>query len=212
MVEILVVIAIIAILAGVALPSITGALKKAKESTAMQTGRGIALGCFQYANDNDQTFPGSQTTPAVVSVTTSTQFFSLIYPTYVSNPDAFYLPMTGKSKLSAGTTTLVAANVSWDATVNSSGNAGLNSTDPDATPLVMSTGSTITYGAAGQTAAATGTIPAATGTPFGTDGIAVALKDGSAFFQGPKGAAGSQLLYLNTTSFTPAATYKQLMP
>ena len=53
LVELLVVIGIIAILAGVALGPITSGIRKARESACMQTTRTLALAEFQYANDNN---------------------------------------------------------------------------------------------------------------------------------------------------------------
>jgi len=53
LVELLVVIGIIAILAGVALGPITTGIRKARESACMQTTRTLALAEFQYANDNN---------------------------------------------------------------------------------------------------------------------------------------------------------------
>src|ERR1039458_5660680 len=52
LVELLVVIGIIAILAGVALGPITNGIKQAQHNAAMQTGRQIGQMCFSYATDN----------------------------------------------------------------------------------------------------------------------------------------------------------------
>ena len=60
LVELLVVIGIIAILAGIALGPITSGIEKAKENAGMQTARSINLLSFSYANDNNQNYlPGS---------------------------------------------------------------------------------------------------------------------------------------------------------
>src|ERR1019366_2029611 len=52
LVELLVVIGIIAILAGVALGPITNGIKQAKHNSAMQTGRQIGQMAFSFATDN----------------------------------------------------------------------------------------------------------------------------------------------------------------
>jgi type IV pilus assembly protein PilA len=204
LVEILVVIAIIAILAAVALPAITGAIRKANESAAVQSAVGIELGCFQYSNDNNQTYPGGAT--GVI-------FFSALTNGYINNTDAFFIPgTTGKSKYTTGT--LALANICWDATVQSSSNAGLTSSDPDQTPVIMSTsgpGTTYTYGNPGTAAAATVTIPT-TGSinPFGTDGIAVAFKSGSAQFWHCTTPGSS--FSISSASFNPTVAYMALIP
>jgi prepilin-type N-terminal cleavage/methylation domain-containing protein len=196
LVEILVVIAIIAILASVALPAITGAIKKANENAAMQSARGLELGCFQYANDNNQTYPGGAT---------STLFFQALVPNYVNNTDVLYINGTsGKSKATVSTN-IVAANVCWDTTVQTTSNAGLTSSDPDQTPVIMSTGgSSYNYGTVGTAAAATAQLSAGTDSPFGTQGLAVAYKAGNAAFMPCTNS--SQSFPISSTSFVPAAS------
>src|SRR5271167_3655920 len=54
LVELLVVIGIIAILAGVALGPITNGIKQAKHNAAMQLGRQIGQVCFSFSTDNVQ--------------------------------------------------------------------------------------------------------------------------------------------------------------
>jgi prepilin-type N-terminal cleavage/methylation domain-containing protein len=195
LVEILVVIAIIAILAGVALPAITGAIKKANESAAMQSARALELGCFQYANDNNQTYPGGST--VVI-------FFSSLTNGYINNTDAFYINGTpGKSK---ATGAITANNICWDVTENP-GNAGLGSSDPDQTPVIMSAGATaVTYPSAGTTTNATATITApGSSNPFGTDGIAVGFKSGSSAFE--HCTTPGTAFAISSISFTPLTNY-----
>jgi prepilin-type N-terminal cleavage/methylation domain-containing protein len=213
LVELLVVIAIIAILAAVALPAITGAIKKAKENAAVQSAHGLSLGMFQFANDNNEIFPG---TTANVTVTSSTLAFQLLVPSYISNTDVFYLPVGSKQKLSAAGS-LTQTNVSWDMTCEVS-DVGLTSTDPDTVPLVFTTGTTMTYGAAGSVGPCTAKNNPATGSanPFGTDGMAIAYKDGSsefAAFTSANAATGGGTGYnTSSVSFDPPTTYVQLQP
>src|SRR3984957_13233218 len=56
LVELLVVIGIITLLAGVALGPITGAMKTAKDNAAMQTTHSLYLADFQYSVDNNGSF------------------------------------------------------------------------------------------------------------------------------------------------------------
>jgi prepilin-type N-terminal cleavage/methylation domain-containing protein len=203
LVEILVVIAIIAILAGVALPAITGALKKAQENGAMQMARGLELGCFQYANDNSQTYPSGANTLV---------FFGLLTNGYVANTDALFLSGctiggTASAKYAGGSSGLAANNVCWDATQISSSN-GLTSSDPDQTPVIMSYGSTVTYGTVGTAGYATAQIKTTSGNPFGTDGIAVSYKGGSSAFCHNGNGTGS--FNISSQSFNPASAYQQI--
>src|ERR1700684_1269544 len=57
LVELLVVIGIIAILAGVALGPITNGIKKAKQSAGIQEAHAIGLALYSCANDNQQVYP-----------------------------------------------------------------------------------------------------------------------------------------------------------
>src|ERR1700689_3593792 len=63
LVELLVVIGIIAILAGVALGPITNGIKKAKQSAGLQTAHAIGLSLYSFANDNQQLYPDPGTAP-----------------------------------------------------------------------------------------------------------------------------------------------------
>src|SRR5476651_960053 len=57
LVELLVVIGIIAILAGVALGPITNGIKKAKQSSGLQSAHALGLAMYSAANDNSQFYP-----------------------------------------------------------------------------------------------------------------------------------------------------------
>src|SRR5277367_3495762 len=70
LVELLVVIGIIAILAGVALGPITNGIKQAKHNASMQTGRQIGQMCFSYSTDNTangNAYPSDATAAAIAS-------------------------------------------------------------------------------------------------------------------------------------------------
>jgi prepilin-type N-terminal cleavage/methylation domain-containing protein len=91
LVELLVVIGIIAILAGVALGPITNGIKKAKQSSGMQTTRTLAVAEFAFSNDNNGAYPdtanqsgGSGTAAAAVAQ-------PLIAGGYTSDPSIYYI-------------------------------------------------------------------------------------------------------------------------
>src|ERR1700691_5774761 len=72
LVELLVVIGIIAILAGVALGPITNGIKKAKQSAGLQSAHALGLAMYSAANDNNQLYPdkaGGSATAADVAAT-----------------------------------------------------------------------------------------------------------------------------------------------
>jgi prepilin-type N-terminal cleavage/methylation domain-containing protein len=212
LVELLVVISIIAILAGVALPAITGAVKKANENAALQTAHGLSLAMFQYCNDNGS-YPGSSAVGVipVVNITTSSQGFGLLVYAYISNTDALTINGAGQQKFTGSypAAPLTSANVSWDMTVLGTG-LGVTSNDPDQLPLIMSTGSTITYGTLNTPGAATAVITTANKNPFGNDGIAVGYHDCSSAFKVSQtiGAAFN----VSSASLDPINTYNQLKP
>jgi prepilin-type N-terminal cleavage/methylation domain-containing protein len=179
LVELLVVIGIIAILAGVALGPITNGIKKAKQSSGMQSAHALYLASFSYANDNSQVyFDKSGGTAGDVAV-------ALLAGGYVSDPSIFWVsgdqagtqytgsaPLTG---LQPGT------GVSWDWLGNSG--KGVDSTFGDYSPLLWSTVS----GTGGLPPATVAVNTAIVATPstqgsYGTDGLAVAFKSGAARF------------------------------
>ena len=176
LVELLVVIGIIAILAGVALGPITNGIKKAKESGAMQTCRTLALAEFQYANDNNGTYPTS--TGASAGDIAS----ALVAGNYVSDPGIFGI--SGDSKFVKQTATGTAAtwsasNCSFD--FSDVSGAGVGAVAPDQLPLVWSPDT----GAVIPTTASVGCEFAPNNPLFGTDGIAVAYHSNNAFFRAP---------------------------
>jgi prepilin-type N-terminal cleavage/methylation domain-containing protein len=178
LVELLVVIGIIAILAGVALGPITGALKKAHESGAMQTTRTLAMAEFQAANDNDGAYPDGADSGAVAA--------ALITGNYVSDPAIFRIQGDTIVTVPAAGAALVKANVSFDfCGLATAGNplAGVDAAAPDQLPLVWSPDPGAILPAADNVG--TAFVPAANGV-FGKDGIAVCYKSNNAFFRAPQ--------------------------
>ncbi|HEY0256026.1 MAG TPA: type II secretion system protein [Candidatus Methylacidiphilales bacterium] len=182
LVELLVVIGIIAILAGVALGPITNGIKKAKQSAGMQQVRQIGLAEFSFSNDNNGQYPDT----AVPTGNTGTGAAAVVQPlisgSYASDPAIFYIG-GGQEHKFAGTnpgSTIAPVNISFDFTGNA-GN-GVNSNFPDQCPVAWST---IKNGTEPTLTTAAGTaltaIPDA-GSPFGTAGVAVMFKSNSAAF------------------------------
>ena len=186
LVELLVVIGIIAILAGVALGPITNGIKKAQQSSGVQSAHALGLAMYSYANDNNQTYPDKSGGGATAKDVAA----ALLAGGYVTDATIFSISSdsgTGFAKVASSTntaTSITQNQVSWDFLVNQ-GN-GVSSTSYPFCPLVWSTLSTQGGGTAPSTFAVTaGTaITAQPGSknPFGTSGVAVFyINNASAF-------------------------------
>jgi prepilin-type N-terminal cleavage/methylation domain-containing protein len=177
LVELLVVIGIIAILAGVALGPITNGLKKAKQSSGVQTSHAIGVAMFSYANDNSQIYPDGSGADA------STVAKALLNGSYITDPNIFYLAGGTASKYAgsaaSAATSITASNVSWDFAGN--GGSGLNTTVAQYLPLVWSSVVGGTEPQLSGSSAITAT-PSASN-PFGQQGIAIFYCNESASFQ-----------------------------
>jgi prepilin-type N-terminal cleavage/methylation domain-containing protein len=86
--ELLVVVAIIAILAGAAMPVYAIVMRNSRMNAAMQSARQIGLALRLYANDYDGTYPQKRNTYDQEIVTSNDAFRSLI-PTYIDNEKVF---------------------------------------------------------------------------------------------------------------------------
>jgi prepilin-type N-terminal cleavage/methylation domain-containing protein len=178
LVELLVVIGIIAILAGVALGPITNGIKKAKQSSGMQSAHAIGLAMYSYANDNSQTYPDVSGADAGLIAQ------QLLGGGYVTDPAIFFISGGTATKYTGQTasaaTTITKTNMSWDFAVN--GGAGLSSTSYSYLPILWSS---VTGGTVPNLTAANGTaitcLPTA-GNPFSTDGVAAFYVNNSAKF------------------------------
>ena len=204
LVELLVVIGIIAILAGVALGPITHAIKQAQENGALQVTRQIGLTEFSYSNDYQQTYPYGTSSELIAD--------TLLNGGYLTDPSIFYQAGTPGAAKGSGQApyTLGATNVNFDFTTTKT--AGLSSAAADQTPLVELTGATYTLNPSGET---DGTI-STTLTAFGTDGIAIDYKSNSVKFL--KGIIASptsaNLTNITDSSYNDpnAGTYKLQVP
>ncbi len=179
LVELLVVIGIIAILAGVALGPITNGIKKAKQSAGVQEAHALGLAMYSAANDNSQLYPDSTSNQADDIAA------ALLAGGYVSDPSIFHLSgdtvATKITTTNNSATTIKGTGVTcWDFLGNS-GN-GVNSTTYPYLPLLWSTltrGTLPNLGTVGP--AAITAIPIAAN-PFSTDGIAIFYINNSAAF------------------------------
>ena len=184
LVELLVVIGIIAILAGVALGPITNGIKKAQQSGGVQTSRTLALAEFQYANDNNQNYPDKGTPNSLGAGDATDVAACLIAGGYVTDPAIFVISGSSEKKYTGtmtGTPTIGLTNISWDFVGNSAtGNPGINPNTPDTTPVILS--SSPVTGANIVAAGAPTTVQLLATNPFGKNGIAVAYKSNSAKF------------------------------
>jgi prepilin-type N-terminal cleavage/methylation domain-containing protein len=209
LVELLVVIGIIAILAGVALGPITGGIRKAQESGAMQTTRTIDLAEFQYANDNNGSYPDGANVGVIGQ--------ALLTGNYVSDPSLFWLSADKASALKKATATTGFTTVNCSFDFMSAGGGGVGATAPDTLPMVWNTGETATEVAA----SANLQITPANGV-FGKDGLAVCYHSNNAFFKAPNnsttttadGAATGQITFISKAYSAPtganAPTYTGL--
>jgi prepilin-type N-terminal cleavage/methylation domain-containing protein len=208
LVELLVVIGIIAILAGVALGPITNGIKQAQHNAAMQTGRQIGQMCFSFATDNVQNgnaYPADTTGLAIAQ--------DLINANYASDPNVFGVSQeSGYTKpVSSGTTTtLVQANVSWSFTcATAATGGGITSTASDLTPLVyfnngfgvnLVTPFPATVGTAKS-------VLYATTAPFKQDGTAVFYKGNNAVYLKATGSPTGTVTGFISANDTDTTTY-----
>ena len=183
LVELLVVIGIIAILAGVSIGPILRGLEIAKHNATVQTGHQIGQMCFSYATDNSQ---HGNTYPADTDGYKIAQ--DLLNANYASDPSVFVVnSQKGVSNYSGGSPiALTANNCSWSFTVvTTAPYGGITSAASDLTPLVYfnnGPGSAITPSPFPATPGTGKSINLEAGAPFGQDGITVFYKGANAVY------------------------------
>jgi prepilin-type N-terminal cleavage/methylation domain-containing protein len=102
LIELLIVIAIIAILASIALPAFIGVQRRAKQTKDLSNGKQIVIALRQFALDNNGEFPNKEyafgksytdTTLTPISATsTSNTAFRWLIPTYTTSEEIFAVP------------------------------------------------------------------------------------------------------------------------
>ena len=126
LVELLVVISIIGLLAGLAVPAIQGGLDKAKQQVDVSNARQVGMILFSDANDNDGTFSTNGTTSLMIM----TNLFGkgLLTSTKVLGGQGF--------PAAANTNTITASNIAMAYV------SGLTTSDDGQTPVLISKGIT----------------------------------------------------------------------
>jgi prepilin-type N-terminal cleavage/methylation domain-containing protein/prepilin-type processing-associated H-X9-DG protein len=132
LVELLVVVAIIATLGGIAVPVSFSMIAKSKETACLGNLRGIGIGIQSYLQDNNQQLPILALGRS--SKTSSEPVLETVLLPYVDNPDVFHCPADNEKFQKTG------SSYNWNITQN-----GLRITDvsffgirdrPEAVPLV----------------------------------------------------------------------------
>jgi prepilin-type N-terminal cleavage/methylation domain-containing protein len=213
LVELLVVIGIIAILAGVALGPITNGIKQAKHNAAMQYTRQIGQICFAYATDNsnnNNSYPTGATSEAIAN--------TLLNSNYVNDPSIFLITGVNTTKVpytpAAGTFALKSTNVSYNFTAltTTAPTGGITSATGDLIPLVYFSDSStdLTYPLTAGKAYTVTLDPKKS--PFGGDGIAVFYKGNNAVYI--KAGTTTQYVVDNFVSANnqDTATYTVVVP
>lgn len=126
LVELLVVISIIGLLAGLAVPAIQGGLDKAKQQVDVSNIRQCGLIAFGYANDNDGNFSGTNTNAGQ----SSTSYFTNLVALGLLNSTKI---LAGNGYTAATSTgNIQAVNIAWGY------NSPLNTSDDANLPLFIS--------------------------------------------------------------------------
>jgi prepilin-type N-terminal cleavage/methylation domain-containing protein len=211
LVELLVVIGIIAILAGVALGPITNGIKQAKHNAALQQVRQIGQLCFAFSTDNGN-YPAGGTTSSGVTIADQ-----LINANYVTDPSVFVV--SSQSGTTAGSVSdgvsanLSSNNVSYSFTISATAGTGITSNASDLIPLVYfnngpGSGVTTAIHATGSSAIS---VTYGSAAPFGTDGAAIFYKGNNAVYTkaGLSGTIGQVANFVSanctdTTSYSVA--------
>ena len=184
LVELLVVIGIIAILAGVALGPITNGLRKAKQSSAMQSAHALGLAEFSAANDLNQVYPDASGGDA------SSIAKTLLAGGYVTDPSIFFIAGGTAVKYTGAAASAVSGilvgNMSWDF-LSDGGKGNLTTTVAPYLPLLWTTiapagGGTEPTTLTGSTAISGSCSGNTPGNPFGSNGMAIFYCNNSAAF------------------------------
>jgi len=183
LVELLVVIGIIAILAGVALGPITTGIQKAKQNSAVQQCHALGLGMFAFANDNSQLYPDiSNPNPNSGSGADATKVaWALISGNYVSDPAQFWISGGTATKYAGSAATSIAKNnISFDF-AGAQNQGGLSTTAYPFLPLFWNSVGLASYPSINVGTALNFPLPPA-GSAFGTTGMAFFYCDEHAAF------------------------------
>ncbi len=110
--ELLIVIGIIGLLAGILLPVLSRAKESARRTQCASNIRQIGMGLMMYANENEEVFPQDTTT---VVERPSMRSLNMLYNTYISDKKIFKCPSDAKvTKLTNAGMSISTANDSFD--------------------------------------------------------------------------------------------------
>jgi prepilin-type N-terminal cleavage/methylation domain-containing protein len=135
LVELLIVIAIISILAGIAFPAYNAAMKIAHMNAAMQSAKQVSVALRMYSNDYNGAYPDKKNIYEQDIVTSNDALRSLV-PAYLDNEKVFVVPgskmgAAADNKIADPTQILAAGENHWAYI------SGLSSTSNSNWPLVM---------------------------------------------------------------------------
>lgn len=142
LIEMLVVISIIAVLAGIALPVYTTVQERGAQTKDLSNAKQIGLACKLYAADHDGVFPdkdGQAADPPVTALTaadTSNQAFASLIPTYLPTEKLFYLAKSVWSPTQPDENTTAPADRCEAGTNNFAYELGLTETSNPNFPLI----------------------------------------------------------------------------
>jgi len=206
--ELLVLLGVILILAGVGYGPIRDHLEKAKINRAVESARTINTLLSQYATDNNGVYPVGEGTPAEGKSEGIAR--NLLENNYTPDASVFAIgstmPYSGKA---SDFSDIAAANISWDFTSGATTSTGITSTAPDLLPTVYTKGESVTYPTAGV-----GLDLSLSGNgPFAKKGIVVAYKGNNAvFIKGVVSEEGVMCPGFISKDFKDTGTYTQIKP
>jgi len=134
LIELLTVISIIGILAGIAIPAYQHAMKVGKMTSAMNSARQIGMALKMYSGDNDGNYPIKQNSYGEDIVTSNDAFRSLV-PSYLDTEKVFTVPGS-KAGPSADEQIDDAAHILQPGENHWAFVSGLNSTSKSNWPLI----------------------------------------------------------------------------
>ena len=134
LVELLVVISIIGLLAGMAVPAIQGGLDKAKQGVDVANARQLGIMFFSEANDNNGTY---RVNGDLTNTSPSTSFLTLVQGMFSNGTLTTAKILSGQGAAPAtSTNTVTAANIAFGYVPN------LTTSDDGQIPLIISKGPT----------------------------------------------------------------------
>lgn len=173
LIELMVVITIIAVLAGFSVPAISGALDRSNQTKDLNNIKQLAHVLFMDANDHNGSFRGGSTNTNT-SANATDIFKQLLEEKILSSADViagFNVPKYEEATLA----NFASSNVAWAYF------AGLTTGDSDKLPILISRGNTITK--ADLTGDLKTVLLTGTNSNWGTKGIVVAYKGQNAEFK-----------------------------